>query len=106
MLDTITSAYFTALLDKTCWMETAGGDLPVTVADVWESPRAALPDACRKPFGVLFQGPQSPTLAEDGTVNLRVDGADGWRLEGAFVNRVMPPPGQGPGVYYQFVVNT
>lgn len=104
MIETITSAYFAALVDKSCWVEAGGGELELAVHGVRERPHTALPGARRVPFGVLFRGPESPALT-DGLCTLRVDGPEGWRLEGVFVNRVVPPPGGAPGAYYQLVVN-
>jgi hypothetical protein len=104
MLETITSAYFTALVEQTIWAETSDGELALTVDSVRELAHAALPNASRIPFTAVFRGPESPTLT-DGICSLRADGPEGWRLEGVFVNRVMPPPGRVPGAYYQLVIS-
>jgi hypothetical protein len=103
-LETMTSAHFSTLLERSCWVETGNGTLELTVAKVREAPHAGLPKATRTPFSVLLRGPESPALLE-GSCALRVDGADGWRLEGVYISRVMPPVYLAPGAYYQLVFN-
>ena len=104
MLDSITSAHFLAVSHKSCWIETADGDLELTIEWIKENPNATLPGARCTAFTVLFRGPETPSF-RDGIGNLRTDGPDGWRLEGVFLNRVMPPPGNPPGAYYQLIIN-
>lgn len=103
-LETIASERFSALLNRSCWVEVDNGTLELTVAKVWESPNAALPNAKRTPFSVLLRGPESPVLVE-GCCALRSGPEDGWRLEGAYIGRVMPPPQLAPGAYYQLIFN-
>ncbi|MBS1188762.1 MAG: hypothetical protein H6R10_554 [Rhodocyclaceae bacterium] len=103
MLDTLTSAPFAARMGKSLTVEAAEGELVLKVLSVKENPLAAGPNAKRTPFSVTLQGPDSPCLS-DGCFNLRVDGEDGWRLEGVYVNRIIPPANSdGKGAFYQAI---
>ncbi|MBE0620243.1 MAG: hypothetical protein IH605_06595 [Burkholderiales bacterium] len=103
MLDTLTSAPFAAREGKTLTVEAGEGELALEVIEVKESPLAAGPNSKRTPFKVLLHGPDSPSLA-DGCYALRADGEDAWRLEGVYVNRIIPPAStDGRGAFYQVI---
>lgn len=103
MLETLTSAPFMARLGKSLTVEAAGAELALEIFDVKENPLAAGPGSKRTPFSVLLRGPDSPNLA-DGCYDLRADGEDGWRLEGCYLNRVIPlASSDGTGAFYQVI---
>lgn len=100
-IETLASSSFSAFLEQSCWIEAGNGILETTVARVRETPNSALPNAQRTPFIVLLRGPEDP-VAGDGICALRTEG---WRVEGVYINRVMPPLDLAPGAYYQVVFN-
>lgn len=103
MIETLTSAPFAARIGKTLTVEAAEGELAVEVFGVKENPLSAGPNSKRTPFSVTLRGPDSPCLA-DGCFNLRAEGDDGWRLEGVYINRIVPSAGSdGTGAFYQAV---
>lgn len=103
MLHTLTSEPFAARIGHDLIVEGGNGELALRIYSVKENPLAAGPGSKRTPFRVLLRGPDSPSLA-DGCFNLRVDGADGWRLEGVYLNRIIPSAdSDGTGAFYQIV---
>jgi hypothetical protein len=103
-LDTLTSARFTARMGQHLTVEAAEAELALEVIGVKESPLAAGPNSKRTPFNVLLRGPDSPSLV-DGCYTLRVEGEDGWRLEGLYLNRIIPPSSSdGTGAFYQVIL--
>lgn len=102
-VETLTSAPFTARIGMNLTVEAAQGELTVEVIEVRDRPSAAGPNSKRTPFSVLLHGPESPNLA-DGSYHLRADGDDNWRLEGCYLNRIIPPAStDGTGAYYQVI---
>jgi hypothetical protein len=103
MLDTLTSTPFADRIGKTLTFEAADGELALEIIGVKEAPLAAGPNSKRTPFRMILQGPESPCLS-DGCFNIRADGDDGWRLEGVYVNRIIPPANSdGVGAFYQVI---
>ncbi len=100
-LDSLTSAPFAARIGKTVTIEATEGVLVVDVFGVKETPLSAGPNSKRTPFCVTLRGPDVPCLV-DGCYNLRSDGDDGWRLEGVYINRIVPSANSdGTGAFYQ-----
>lgn len=103
ILHTLTGEPFAARIGQDLMAEGGNGELALRIYTVKENPLAAGPGSRRTPFRVLLRGPDSPVLA-DGCFNLRTDGADGWRLEGVYLNRIIPCAGSdGTGAFYQIV---
>jgi len=99
--DTLSSLPFAALQGRDLTVETAQGDFPLEVLGVKENPLAAGPGSKRTPFIVLLRGPDSPALA-DGCFALRI--GEGLRLEGIYLNRIIPPANtDGRGAFYQVI---
>lgn len=104
MLDTLTSAPFAARVGRNLTVEAAEGELALEIIGVKENPLAAGPNSRRTPFSVMLRGPDSPCLA-DGCYVLRADGDEALRLEGVYVNRVIPPANtDGQGAFYQLIL--
>jgi hypothetical protein len=102
-LEAFTSAPFAARIGKALTVEAAEGELTLEVFSVKENPLSAGPNARRTPFSVTLRGPDSPCLS-DGCFNLRADGEDGWRLDGIYINRIVPSAhSDGAGAFYQAV---
>lgn len=100
-LDSLTSAPFAARIGKTVAVEATEGVLVVEVLGVKENPLSAGPNSKRTPFCVTFRGPDVPHLV-DGCYNLHADGDDGWRLDGVYINRIIPSASSdGKGAFYQ-----
>lgn len=103
MIDTLSSAPFTALIGKELIVEAAEAEVTVEVVGVKESPLAAGPNSKRTPFSVILHGPDSPSLS-DGHYHLRTDNERNWRLEGVYLNRIIPPAdSNGTGAFYQVI---
>jgi len=103
ILDTLTSALFVAREGNTLTVEAREDELALNVISITESPLSAGPNSRRTPFKVLLHGPDSPSLA-DGCYALRADGDDAWRLEGVYLNRIIPPAStDGRGAFYQVI---
>lgn len=105
MLDTLNSSPFTVREGRSLTVVAAEGELPLEIVDVKENPLAAGPNSKRTPFRVLLRGPDSPCLG-DGCYALRAGDDDGeaWRLDGVYVNRIIPPASSdGRGAYYQLI---
>ncbi len=84
-------------------VEAADGELALEIFGVKENPLSAGPNAQRTPFCVTLRGPDSPCLI-DGCFNLRADGEDGWRLDGVYINRIIPSANSdGTGAFYQAI---
>jgi len=102
-LDTLTSAPFKAFVGKTLTVEGAEGGLEVEVFSVNDNPLSAGPNSKRTPFCAILRGPMSPVLG-DGCFNLRADGEEGWRIEGVYINRIVPSAqSDGTGAFYQAI---
>lgn len=102
MLDSLTSAPFAAHEGKDVTVETTQGDFALEILGVKENPLAAGPGSKRMPFSVLLRGPDSPCLADD-CYTLRID-AETLRLEGIYLNRIIPPANtDGSGAFYQVI---
>ena len=100
-LDSLTSAPFVAHIGKFLTVEADQGTMEVEVLSVKESPASAGPNSKRTPFCVVLRGPLTPFL-EDGCFNLCAQGVDGWRLDGVFINRIVPSVNtDGKGAFYQ-----
>lgn len=105
VLATLTSSHFAIHEGTSLLAETTAGDLPLEIIGVKENPLAAAPNAARMPFDVLLRGAVAPCLV-DGCYAMRVDGDNGWRLEGVYLSRIVQPRGiDGPGAFYQVVFN-
>ena len=103
MFDTLTSTSFADHIGRHLTVEAAEAELRLLVTNVREHPMAAGPNAKRTPFCVFLRGPESPCL-RDGRYDLRTDGEDGWRLQGIYLNRIIPPAdSDGTGAFYQLV---
>lgn len=103
LLASLTSAPFAARIGKTLTVEATEGELVLEIFGVKENPLSAGPNAQRTPFSVTLRGPDSPCLI-DGCFNLRADGADGWRLDGVYINRIIPSAhSDGAGAFYQAI---
>lgn len=97
----LTAAPFATRVGGSLTVEAAEGELALEIFRVTERPLAAGPGARRTPFNVLLRGPDSPWLA-DGSYTLRMDGVADGRLEGCYVNRIIPPAdSDGRGAFYQ-----
>lgn len=102
-MDSLTSAPFAACIGKNLTVEAAEGELALEVLGVKENPLASGPNSKRTPFSVMLRGPDSPSLS-DGCFNLRTDGEAGWRLEGVYLNRIVPAANSdGSGAFYQAI---
>lgn len=102
-LATFTSTPFAARIGKKLTVEAADGELALEIFGVKENPLSAGPNAQRTPFCVILRGPDSPCLI-DGCFNLRADGEDGWRLDGVYINRIIPSANSdGTGAFYQAI---
>lgn len=102
-LETLDSAPFAARIGTSLTVEAAEAELVLEIIGVKEHPLAAGPNSKRTPFNVTLRGPESPSLA-DGCYHLRMEGADGGRLEGCYLNRIIPPANSdGNGAYYQVI---
>lgn len=102
-LDTLISAPFAARVGKCLTAETSAGDFALEVINVKENPRGAGSNAKRIPFSVVLRGAASPCLSDD-SYTLRADDEESWRLEGVYVNRIIPPSStDGQGAFYQVI---
>jgi hypothetical protein len=102
MLDTLPSTQFAARAGKELVVETAQGDFALEILSVKENPLAAGPNSKRTPFSVLLHGPDTPCLADD-CYALRIDD-EALRLEGIYLNRIIPPANtDGCGAFYQVI---
>lgn len=105
-LATLSGQLFSARIGASVTVEAADGELPLEVLGVKENPLGSGPGATRIPFSVLLRGPESPCLL-DGCYGIRDaarEDAEALRLEGVFLNRVLPPAGtDGRGAFYQII---
>ncbi len=102
-IDTLTSAPFAALIGKKLIVEAAESEVPLDVIGVNENQLAAGPNSQRTPFSVMLRGPESPCLA-NGHYHIKADNDEAWRLQGIYLNRIIPPGNSdGTGIFYQLV---
>ena len=103
MLESLTSTPFAACIGENLTVEAAEAELALEILAVNEKPEAAGPNSKRIPFSVMLRGPDSPCLAE-GCYNLRMDGEEGLRIEGIYLNRILPSADtDGTGAFYQAI---